>query len=284
MYRCLAVLLSGWLLCSCVVSDWDERESRRASLSKVEPSQNEELLEADISLPVGTLEIEAGTSANLYEIDLEYNERSFRPDIDFRRSGAKAELRFRLSGEGRSSRKVGKNRLTLRLNPNVALVLRTRTGVGESQIDLGGMSVRELDLENGVGETALTMLSPNRITCDEVQIRNGVGALDMTGLGNLGFQRLRFQGGVGGSNLDFSGDWKEEADVEVEVGVGGVKLRLPRSVGAEVRAGRSFLSGVDLPEFEKRGDKYYSYNLSRVSKVVRFRVQAGIGGVEWDWL
>jgi len=244
----------------------------------------EELLEVDVDVPVGKLEIEAGTGGNLYEFDLDYNENAFTPEVEFQKRGNTGVLRFRLNGEGKHVRRMGKNRLNLRLNPDVPIVLRAKSGVGESQIDLGGMRIRELDIENGVGETSISMLEPNRISCDRVDIQNGVGSLKMTGLGNLASKQLKFQGGVGGSELDFSGDWREEGDIDIEVGVGGVELRMPRSVGAEVKANRTFMSGVDLPEFEKRGDTYISYNVDRVSKVLRLRIEAGIGGVELRWL
>jgi len=282
--RALAVMMSACclLLSSCGIEE--AVEGNLATMQKSEPLGNEELLEAEIDLPVGTLEIEAGPASNLYECELEYNERAFSPELDVHRRGNTAVLHFRLNGEGKGTRRMGKTRLTLRLNPSVPVVLRTKNGVGESRIDLENLRVRELRIENGVGETQVSMLSPNQTTCERVDISNGVGALKMTGLGNLAFRQLRFQGGVGGSELDFSGEWREEGEINIDVGVGGVELTVPRSVGAEVQASKSFLSGVNLPDFEKRGDTYISNNMERVNKVIRLRVNAGIGGVDLKWL
>ncbi len=272
------------LLASCGPHWGGWEDGPLTSFNRAEPLQNETVLEAEIDVPIGELEIQPGTSGNLYELDLEYNERVFKPEIDFERRGTTAVLKFRLSGEGKSIRRVGRTRLNLRFNPSVPLILKTTTGVGQSEIDLGGMKVQRLDLESGVGETVVTMLSPNQISCDHVEIQSGVGSLEVTGLGNLDFKRFRFQGGVGGSKLDFSGDWKSEGDVDIEVGVGGVELLLPRSVGAEVRAQKSFMSGVDLPDFQKRGDTYFSDNMERATKVLRMNIQAGIGGVDLRWI
>ncbi|HXK59162.1 MAG TPA: toast rack family protein [Acidobacteriota bacterium] len=282
MFKALfGVAIPALLLTACSMVEF---EGHTTTLSRSVPVAGEEVLEVDLDVPVGRLEIESGSAGNLYEFDLDYNELAFTPDVDFQKRGNTGILRFRLSSEGKSFRRMGKNRLNLRLNPEVPIVLRTKTGVGESQIDLGGMSIRELDIENGVGETSVSMLEPNRISCDRVEIQNGVGALKITGLGNLACKQLRFQGGVGGSELDFSGEWNQEGEIEIAVGVGGVDLRLPRSIGAEVKASRSFMSGVSLPEFEKRGDTYISYNADRVSKVLRLRIEAGIGGVNLRWL
>jgi hypothetical protein len=279
------LLITLSIICLCLAScHFVEIEGQTATVQKWQPFANEEAFELDIEVPVGKLEIEAGSADKLYEYDLQYNENAFTPEVEFDRRGNTAVLRFRLSGEGKSVRRVGKTRLNLRLNPNIPIALRGKTGVGESHIDLGGMKVRELDLRNGVGETRVSMLSPNRITCDRANIENGVGSLKMTGLGNLAFRQLTFQGGVGGSELDFSGDWREQGDIRIDVGVGGVQLRVPRSIGAEVQASKTFLSGVDLPQFDRRGDTYVSYNIDRVSRVIRLRIHAGIGGVELKWI
>ena len=251
MYKALIFLtFSSLLVTSCGIAEF---EGQTTSLHKSVPAAGEELLEVDIDVPVGKLEIEAGTSTDLYEFDLDYNERAFTPEVNFQKRGTTGVLTFRLNGEGRHVRRMGKNRLNLRLNPDVPIVLKTKNGVGESEIDLGGMQIRELNLENGVGETNISMLTPNKISCDRVEIRNGVGSLKMMGLGNLACKQLRFQGGVGGSELDFSGDWREEGDISIQVGVGGVELRVPRSVGAEVTANKSFHVGCRSAGIREEG-------------------------------
>ena len=222
--------------------------------------------------------------ADLYEVDLYYNEAAFEPRIKLSRQREVARFDFELSGEGKWTRKIGKTRASFRFSPEKILRLEARTGVGESQIDLSGMKIEALDVEAGVGETRLSMLTPNEISCDLVSIENGVGALHATGLGNLGFRRLFFRGGVGAAVLDLSGSWKQEAEVEIDVGVGGVEIRLPRNLGAEVKMSKSFLSGIDLSGFRKEGNTYFSDNMDRVDKVIRIRIRAGVGGVEIDWI
>lgn len=278
------IVSSVFLILTSCVTLWDENNSRYATFSKSEPVQGEKTLEAYVKLNVGTMQIEPGTTSNAYELDVEYNERAFRPRLDFDRSGERATLRFELKGEGKSVRRVGKSRLNLRLNPDISLRLEAETGVGESQIDLSGMKVESLLLESGVGETRLSMLSPNKVNCEEVELRCGVGALEVTGLGNFSFKDFRFKGGVGGSKLDFSGDWREVGDVDISVGVGGVEILLPRDIGAEIRMSRSFLTGVDIDGFRKEGDKYVSENIDRAKKIVRFRISAGVGGIEIRWI
>lgn len=250
-----------------------------------EPAAGEQVLRAELDLKVGDLRVSPGSPHQIYDLELRYNERFFRPVVDFRRDDAEGELSVGFEGEGRSSfRRMADNLIHLRVSPEAALVLTANTGVGSSTFDLTGLKLQSINLQTGVGETKLSMLQPNRGTCDRVEITAGVGEFELIGLGNLAFQNFRFRGGVGESTLDFSGDWNQIGEIRVEVGVGEVTLRIPRSIGAEIRMNKGFFSDADLPEFRKEGNTYFSDNLERVDKVIRFRVQAGIGGVSVRWM
>ncbi|MGW8179252.1 MAG: hypothetical protein ACWGQW_10900 [bacterium] len=270
---------------SCVVSlDGLGGEANFVDFSQSEPAGNEELMRARVELKVGQIEIEPGTPSNSYDLELHYNELAFDPMIEFAREDGVAHLAIGLDGEGKSFRGFGENKLFLRLSPNIPLDLETNNGIGECNLNLTGMKIRSLILESGVGETTLTMLEPNPISCETLQISSGVGELELVGLGNLSFEELDFQGGVGGASLDFSGSWDTIGEVEIKVGVGGISLLLPRDIGAEIRASKTFMSNIELPNFTKKGNTYYSDNLDRVSKVIKFRVTAGIGEVELEWI
>lgn len=278
--------LCPFLFCSCVsfVGNWGE-PPRFTSFESSQPAQNENRLEARIELNVGKLEIQPGDASTAYRLDLYYDENGFSPEVDFRRDGDTARLGFELGGAARqASRGLDKTRLNLRLNPDTPLSLDARAGVGESEIDLSGMKIADMRLTTGVGETSLGMLSPNRIGCRTLSIKSGVGSLEIKGLGNFGFDRFQFEGGVGSAQLDFSGAWETIGEIDVTVGVGGVEILLPRSLGAEIRSSRSFLSSLELSDFRREGDVFISRNRDRVDKILRLKIEAGIGGVEVRWI
>lgn len=278
------ILLTG-SQSSCITTlDALDREASYTSYKASEPRGSEQRLTARVELNAGHLAIQAAPDAQLYEVDVYYDENSLEPKLQLDRQGDQADVRFELSGEGKQIRDVGKTRMNLSLNPSTALSLQTRTGISESEIDLSGMTVEEVEIEAGVGEMALSMLSRNQMVCREVSIRSGVGEFKATGLGNFRVNRLHFQGGVGGALLDFSGDWEEVAEVLVEVGVGGVQIRLPRNLGVELRATKSFLSGIDVSGFRQEGEVYYSDNYEQAQSKLKLEVRAGIGGVQIGWL
>jgi len=269
--------------CAMSLDDWGG-EANYVYFNQSEPAGEEELLRATVELGVGQMEIQPGSTENAYEVDMHFNELAFRPQVEFQREDGKARLKVGLEGEGQSFMKMGETILSLRLNPETPLHLDASTGVGESNIDLSGMRIRSLSLECGIGETSLTVTQPNRSECDRVEVSSGVGAMELIGLGNLSFREFEFQGGVGGSRLDFSGDWAELGDVDIEVGVGGIEILIPKDLGVEIRVSKGFFSEFSMPGFEKQGDTYFSDNIDQVDKVVKFNVHAGIGGVQIKWI
>ena len=285
MIKKISLIAIVALSASCAMSfeDWSGEENY-VDFHQSEPAGEEELLRANVELGVGQMEIHPGSEEKAYEVDIHFNELAFSPKVEFERENGRARLQIGLEGSGQSFRKMGQNIMNLRLNPATPLELDASTGVGESNIDLSGMLIRSLSLECGVGETTLSVTEPNQSECDRVEVTSGVGAMELIGIGNLSFREFEFQGGVGGSKLDFSGDWSELGDVEIDVGVGGVEILIPRDIGVEVRVSKGFFSEFSMPGFDKQGDTYYSDNINQVEKVVKFRISAGIGGVQSKWI
>lgn len=283
----LAILILTASSIGCAMSfDGLMEDAHYVDTTRSEDLGSEEALTARVELKVGELQIEPGDPDKAYEADFHYNDKAFKPAVTFDRGeNGTASLRVGLEGEGRSWGNVGNNSIRLRLNPQIPLSLRANTGVGESTIDLSAMNLTSLELQSGVGETKLSMLEPNRSECRQMEISTGVGAFSLTGLGNFNCDQMRFRGGVGGSELELSGDWETVGSIEIEVGVGGVEIRLPRDLGAEIRMSEGLFSELSAPDgFTKQGDTYYSDNRDRVQKTVKLRVQAGIGGVEVKWM
>jgi predicted membrane protein len=172
----------------------------------------------------------------------------------------------------------------LNFSDNLPLSLHLNSGVGNTRLALTGMKVTSLSLESGVGEARLSMYEPNDVACDSIRVKNGVGHMSAVGLGNLNFHDFEFEGGVGGATLDFSGNWKQDANVRIQVGVGGVRVLLPRDIGVRVDAEKNFLSGIHLEDFTSRDSVHYSDNYDKARIRVSFRVITGIGGFRVSWL
>jgi hypothetical protein len=257
-----------------------------ADFEQSRPIASETALQADVSIDVGALEVQAAGPSNLYSVNMEYDKSSYTPEVNY--DGPAARLAVRLESSHRAGIRAERNtsRLQLKLTDTLPVGLKIKTGVGDARLTLSRMRISRLDLEGGVGAARINTYEANPITCDEVRLRCGVGSLDAVGLGNLNFRVLDFEGGVGGANLDLSGAWKQDAEILVQVGLGGINLRMPREIGVRVTAEKHLLSGLQLDNFRREGssDDYYSENYNKSKVRVTVVVKTGIGGFRITWI
>jgi hypothetical protein len=257
------------------------------SMNQSHPLGKEKSLDSTIRFDIGSLEITSDKNA-LYSLDLDYDKASYAPEVkyDAPLGGVEGRFVFDLNSMHRAGlrRERQSNRLRLAFSESIPLNLKVNAGVGDARLSLTGMKISGLNFESGVGGAKISSYEPNSIPCEFVRLKNGVGGFDATGLGNLNFKEFEFEGGVGGANLDFSGDWKQNATIRVQVGVGGVTMRMPRDIGVKVEAEKHFLSGLHLDGFDQKDSYYYSHNYNSATIKVSVRVETGIGGMKISWL
>jgi len=274
---------STLLMCGC---GFEERvPAQMISMDQSQPVGKEKSLSAEIRFDIGSLEVTGDNRPNLYAMDLEYDKASYEPESHYD-TGEEGRFSFRLHSIHRAGLHSDhqSNRLRLNLTDSIPVKLNVNTGVGDTRLNLSGLKVERLEIEAGVGASKLSAYEPNSIDCETVRIKNGVGSMDAVGLGNLNFRDFDFEGGVGGANLDFTGDWRHGADVRIQVGVGGVTMKVPRDVGVRVEAEKHFLSGLHLDGFSQRDSYYYSTNYDNAKIRLSVRVVTGVGGFRITWV
>jgi hypothetical protein len=190
---------------------------------------------------------------------------------------------MRLEMTGRSGVGIGgsqsDNDLTLRLSDKIPLGLDVTTGVSESHLEMSSLQVRRLHLRGGVGKTDVTFDKPPAEPMQSLDVESGVGELVIRGLGNTRVGHVDLKGGVGRTELDFTGDLgTATSDATVKVGVGAIRLIIPRDADVEIDGEGSFLSNISAPSFDHH-DRTYTHQGGGGSHI-RIRVQSGIGGVE----
>ena len=258
--------------------------------SQNQPLQKEKTLDSTIRFDIGSLEI-TGEKSSGFPLFLRFGIRQGQfctqtcattPLLTGRKAGFFSDLRALTKQEIHAQRL--NNRLRLALSDSIPLKLQINAGVGDARLSLSGLKISNLDFESGVGEARVSAYEPNSIPCEHIKLKNGVGRLEATGLGNLNFRELEFDGGVGGATLDFTGEWKQNADIRIQVGVGGVNVRIPREIGVKVESAKNFLSGLHLEGFNKQDSFYYSENYDKAAIRVSIYIATGIGGLRITWI
>jgi hypothetical protein len=272
-------LVGAITLVACGPDHGDAQDVRTLTSSR--SYNGEERLRVDVTHAAGRLRLEPGAAGSLYRAQLSYDERFFTPISEY----TNGRLRIGVEGERvRIARRGGGEpaNLTLALGPEAALDLNVQFGAAEARMELGGLRLRDLSISTGASDTQLSFSRPNPERMADMKIDVGAAAFRVEGLGNANVQTLRVNGGVGDVQLSFDGEWRGNMDAHLSMGVGALRLVLPRGVGVEVRRS-GFLSAFDGQELERRGDHYYSRDWDTATHRLTIRIDAAFGKTDVRW-
>lgn len=242
----------------------------------------EQALNVNVEYGAGTLRLVPAEQPFLYQVETRYDADRFTPVTDY--DAASGRLKVGVEGRGKVRNVKDGGRLALALAPDVPLALDLRFGAGEAELNLGNLSLRSVDVSTGASETRIRFDQPNRRAADHVRLESGAASLRATGLGNARAARYSFEGGVGETMLDFSGEWTRSATASVQMGIGSLALRFPRTLGVRITRKSSFLTSFDAPGFTKRGNAYYSSNWDSAPHKLSMDIDAALGSINVEWM
>ncbi|HSU12593.1 toast rack family protein [Longimicrobium sp.] len=279
----LAVAALATVAAACGHDAEARPSARMRGMTSARQVAGEKQLAVQVQYGAGRLRVSPAEGGLLYRLDLRYDEAQFRPVAEYDREAG----RLRLGVEGRDghggSMDSDQAHATVELSPEVPMDLSLQFGAGEANVDLGGMSLRDVSVQTGASQTSITFAQPNRITARRVRVQAGAAELRVSGLGNARAQRFEFEGGMGQATLDFGGAWNQNATASVRMGVGAVRLRLPRSLGVKVTKD-SFLTSFDPTGMVKRGDAWFSNGYESSQFKLDLSINAAVGSIDIDWI
>lgn len=251
------------------------------TLTSARQLQGERALAVDVEYGAGDLRVRPAAGNLLYRLQMRFDERQFRPVTAYDR--ASGRLRLGVEGVRRNQRVQRGGTATLELNPGVPTDLDLEFGAGQAELELGGLSLRSVELTAGASETRVRWATPNRVEARTVRISSGASSIRVQGLGNARAERVEFEGGVGEATLEFDGTWTRPASVEVDMGIGSLTLRFPRSLGVRIEKD-SFLTSFSPAGMVRRGDAWYSRGWDGARNRVTVRIDAALGDIDVQWI
>jgi len=238
-------------------------------------------LKIDIRYGAGRLQVSPADGGVLYRMHLRYDEENFEPVAEF--EGDRLQLGVESIGRGI---RLGKGRssgeLDLELARGVPMDLDLEFGAVRADVDLGGLSMTNLEITTGASESRVDLSEPNPIPMESASFAVGAANFAARHLGNLNAERIEVDAGVGNIVLDFTGEWQRDADVYVDMGLGALELRFPRGLGVRLIRD-TFLTSFDSEGLVKRGDSYYSLDWEDAEYRVTVTVDAAFGSIEVSW-
>ncbi len=283
MSKAWLLLLGALAACSNTSADRAraERTPDLRTLTSAREYAGEKNMSATVEFAAGRLSLTPAPSGTLYHAVLSYDQRQFQPEVSYEDGALRVGMRgdnvkiHGGSGHG--------NQLNLQLGPDAPLDLDLKFAAGESNIELGGLKVERLKLATGAARGRLSISRPTLGRCQDLDLQVGAAHMDVVGLGHLSPEAMSVQGGVGDVGLDFSGAWRNDATAKIDMGLGSLRLDVPRDVGLRVHKS-SMLAHFEAPDMTRQGDIWSSAGYESARHHLDIEIDAAFGSIRVNWL
>ena len=174
----------------------------------------------------------------------------------------------------------------LNFSNRIPLKFNIDCGLSEVDLDLAGLKIKELIMDNGLGSVDIEFgQRSNKVRCDRLDIDTGLGEVEIENLANANADFMEFECGLGSLELGFQGDLDDDITVDLSVGMGSVDIYIPEGTNVIVEYDQSFFSDVDLRGFEQiSGDTYRSINFREKKPIISIQASIGMGSIDVHWI
>ncbi|MDX9851374.1 MAG: toast rack family protein [Anaerolineaceae bacterium] len=155
--------------------------------------------------------------------------------------------------------------------------LEINAGAYQGNLNLSGIPLTKLKISDGASQGNIRFDTLNPVEMSLFQYSSGASEIEIYGLANANSDTFIFEAGPGSYTLDFSGELKKDMDIEIDFGMGDVKIIVPKGVPAYV------IVDGGLNNVELRGTWNVSgneYSLSGSGPQLNFDVNMGIGNLQ----
>ncbi|MBI4166706.1 MAG: hypothetical protein HY508_13330 [Acidobacteria bacterium] len=184
--------------------------------------------EADVEIHLGAGELRLGGGAReLLDADFTFEKPGSEPEIDYHVA----------SGIGRLSVRQGGGGLTdIRLRDDVPMDLEVKLGAGKSELNVGSLALRKLNVNVGVGDCTVDLAGDWKENL-KASIKGGIGRATIRLPEDTGV-RVRARGGIGEIRRgplvqkgdafvnELYGKTSVTLDIDVEGGIGEINLEI----------------------------------------------------------
>ena len=167
---CRWILLAGVAsLAGCQIEAPGPMQHESQSLDR----DSSERVRVDLDMGAGNLRVRSG-SGKLLRADFLYNVPSWKPEVRYISAAGVGRLVVRQPASAHTHFGNTQYEWNLDLNREVPLEIRVHFGAGDARLDLGDLSLRDVDVQMGVGKLDMDLRGDPQRSYD-VRIHGGVG-------------------------------------------------------------------------------------------------------------
>jgi hypothetical protein len=254
-------------------------------INKIIPLGNEEMIRVEMDLALVDLLVSAGKSKDILNAEVSYDADKIRPIIDY--TAGKTGFLW-IESKKRGSYKDIKhleNEWDLEFTTKVPLEFSMDIGLGDCNFDLTDLVITDMDIEVGLVEMRIKFDSPNKERINRMRIESGLGEFVAEGLLNANVESFDYSGGLGSSELYFTGKCSNYCEADIEVGLGSVEIYIEKGIPVKVYSEGSFLSSIDIEDMKKvKKGVYISRNWDEnTNNRLELHLEVGLGSIDVKW-
>jgi hypothetical protein len=239
-------------------------------------SPEADIVDLTLTFGAGELILQPGAETALVSGTATYNVADFKPKIKIDEQQVRLETgNLDIHGFPNFNSKEIKNKWDLKLGDQ-SLHLKINAGAYQGAMELGGLALKSLEVNDGAADTQLKFSKLNKTEMELLRYTTGASTVRLSGLANANFTSMIFRSGAGDYTLDFSGDLQRDAVVTVESGFSQINLIVPEGTSAQVMF-KGGLTNVDMSGgWKKSGGTYV---LGSGGPVITISMDMGAGNL-----
>jgi hypothetical protein len=220
------------------------------------PAPQADIVDLTLTFGAGELNLQPGAETALVSGTATYNVTAFKPKIKVEKQQVRLETgNLDLHGFPNINTEEIKNKWDFKLGDQT-MHLKINAGAYRGDMDLGGLALKSLEVNDGAADTRLKFSEPNKIEMEMLRYTTGASSVKLLSLANANFTSMIFRSGAGDYTLDFSGELQRDAVVTVESGFSQLIIIVPESTSAKVLF-KGGLTNVDVSGGWKRSGEAY---------------------------
>jgi hypothetical protein len=281
----------GGLLAAVLLAPPAQAQGWRTVDAARQRQGTDSVLHVRVDYGAGKMALAAARQGLLYDVRLRYDADRFAPVRHFTPSTRelsigvshdeaprRAVFRAASTGGTATSHDESANELSVALAQALPLDLRLDLGAVQAQLDLSNLWLDRVLLHTGASDVRVRFGTPNPHQLRSLEILGGATNIRVTGLGNAHADLLRVRAGAANVDLDFSGAWAGDMQVDLDAALGDVTLRVPPNVGVRVTMTK-LLADFHATGFAKHDGAYYSDNWARADRKLTVQARAALGDI-----
>lgn len=207
-----------------------------------------------LTFGAGTLDLSSGAGSDLVNGTITYNIPDFKPEI--KRDGSNVTIKqgdYKV--DGFPGMNDVKNEWNLKLGA-LPLDLTINAGAYEGTLDLGGLALTNLSINDGASQMKADFSAPNKEKMSILSYKTGASNVTLENLANANASTIIFESGMGNYTLDFGGTLLRDCSVTIRSGMSNLTVVIPKGVPVTARV-KGGLSNVQFPSgWTQTGETY----------------------------